>query len=257
MRRVMGVLGMVVVGLLVGLVARAAAACPSDSVHSGAVCMDKYEASVWYVPPKQKSLISKIQKGTVTLANLTSPAAVAAGVAHLGLGAGDLAAAGCPDTGNGCVNFYAVSIPGVTPSAFLNWFQAAAVARNSLKRLPTNQEWQVAALGTPDGAPCIVSAAGPGPTGTAGCVSDVGAFDMVGNLYEWVADWVPLSTACTPSLFGTGDSNCLAGASTTSGPGALIRGGNYTNGGDDGVFNVVGLDPPTSTSASIGFRAAR
>jgi signal transduction histidine kinase len=28
------------------------------------------------------------------------------------------------------------------------------------------------------------------------CKSARGAFDMVGNLYEWVADWVPRSTAC-------------------------------------------------------------
>src|SRR5207249_12241511 len=133
--------------------------------------------------------ISKLQKGLVTLANLTS-----AGAIQLGLASGDLPAAGCPATGNGCVNVYAVSIPGVTPAAFITWFQAAAAARNSLKRLPTNQEWQVAAFGTPDGNPCNVSSASVAFTGAAlGCISDVGAFDMVGNVYEWVADWVPLS----------------------------------------------------------------
>ena len=39
------------------------------------------------------------------------------------------------------------------PSGFFSWFQAAAAARNSFKRLPTNAEWTVAALGTPDGIP--------------------------------------------------------------------------------------------------------
>src|SRR5712691_11542219 len=107
---------------------------------------------------------------------------------------GDDYGSGCPPTGNGCVNFYAVSIPGVTPSGFITWFQAAAAARNSGKRLPTNAEWQAAALGTSDGAPCNVSSGSVAVTGTAGCVSDVGAFDMVGNLSEWVADWVPRST---------------------------------------------------------------
>src|SRR5712691_13076497 len=63
---------------------------------------------------------------------------------------GDDYGSGCPPTGNGCVNFYAVSIPGVTPSGFITWFEAAAAARNSGKRLPTNAEWQAAALGTPD-----------------------------------------------------------------------------------------------------------
>ena len=92
-----------------------------------------------------------------------------------------------------------------------------------------------------------------------GCVSDVGAFDMVGNLYEWVADWVPPSTTCVPSLFaGTDDQNCLAGASTESGPGALLRGGGlFDNGPAAGVFAMEGGVSPSSSDAQIGFRAAR
>jgi iron(II)-dependent oxidoreductase len=147
----------------------------------------------------------------------------------------------------------------VTPSRILTWFQSAAAARNAGKRLPTNAEWQAAALGTPDGAPCIVGGVGPGPTGTAGCVSNVGAFDMVGNLWEWVADWVPLSTACVvPGLFGMGDLNCLAGASTTSGPGALVRGGSYwTLGTGAGVFAILGFGGPSFADHDFGFRCAR
>jgi formylglycine-generating enzyme required for sulfatase activity len=124
--------------------------------------------------------------------------------------------------------------------------------------LPSNAEWQAAALGTPDGAPCIVNAFAKGPTGTAGCVSDVGAFDMVGNIAEWVADWVPPSSTCVPELFpGTGDINCLAGADTTSGPGALIRGGNFVGGTSSGVFSVSGDIEPSAAFPDLGFRAAR
>ena len=143
-----GGVGVVLMGLALsfGVLDRAEAGCPVDSVQSGTTCMDKYEASVWYVPPTQTSLISAIRQGTVTIAGLTSAPAVAAGVVQRGVTGADYGP-GCPVTGNGCVDFYAVSIPAVTPSAHLNWFQAAAVARNSLKRLPTNQEWQVAALG--------------------------------------------------------------------------------------------------------------
>ena len=156
--------------------------CSGDSVKSGTVCIDKYEASVWYVPPTQRLLITKIQSGTVKLTDLTSQAAVAAGVVQLGLAADDLATAGCPATGNGCVDVYAASIRGVIPAGSINWFQAAATARNSLKRLPTNQEWQVAAPGTPDDISRNVSSAGVANTGSLpACVSDVGAFDMVGN----------------------------------------------------------------------------
>lgn len=223
--------------------------CPPDSVRSGSTCLDKYEASVWQIPPGNTAVIARIKNGTVTLAELT-----AAGV-QLGIASNDYGA-GCPNTGNGCTDFYAVSIPGVTPSRYLTWFQAAAAARNSGKRLPTNQEWQASALGTPDGAPCIVAGA-PGLTGTAGCVSDVGAFDMVGNLWEWVADWVPLSTACSGWGAFSDDTMCLAGADATGGPAALLRGGGWANGADAGVFAVSGRDTPSNVTAALGFRAAR
>jgi hypothetical protein len=238
--------------------------CPPDAVRSGPTCIDTYEASVWEIPPGNAATIAKIKNGTVTLAELTA-AGVQRGAASDDYGAG------CPDSGNGCKTLYAVSIAGVTPSRFLTWFQAAAAARNAGKRLPTNAEWQAAALGTPDpgvsaaGSQDCNTANGGGagvdavvPTGSrSNCVSDVGAFDMVGNLWEWVADWVPLSTACVPALFA-GDRNCLAGASTTAGPGALIRGGFGFDGGTGaGVFAVFGDNAPSSSEFGFGFRAAR
>jgi hypothetical protein len=247
--------------------------CPPDSVLTGTTCIDTYEASVWETT--DAALIAKIQDGTVTRADLT-----AAGAVQRGLAEDDLAA-GCPERGNGCMDFYAVSIPGVTPSAFLTWFQAAAAARNAGKRLPSNAEWQAAALGTPDpgesgaGSEDCNTAKGDGdgadalvPTGSrSNCVSDAGAFDLVGNLDEWVADWVPrserLPTGCPPALFdGTGDSNCLAGASETSGPGALLRGGSFNRddvlgGTGAGVFAVSGGSTPATAFLLIGFRAAR
>jgi formylglycine-generating enzyme required for sulfatase activity len=96
-----------------------------------------------------------------------------------------------------------------------------------------------------------------GPTGIAGCVSNAAAFDMVGNLWEWVADWNAESTACVAPLFApTSDRNCLAGASDMGGPGALIRGGGAGSGMDAGVFAVSDLNP-SGTLAEVGFRAAR
>jgi len=232
--------------------------CPPDSVKVGPTCVDKYEASVWEVPAGSVALIQKIRAGTVTLAELQ------AGAVQRGATSNDYGA-GCPDTGNGCVNFYAVSIAGVTPSRFITWFQAVAAARNAGKRLPTNAEWQAAALGTRDfgtpqfPGPCNTISGAVAATGAAaGCVSDVGAFDMVGNLWEWVADWVPRSTTCGGSWDGFSDDfQCLAGAATTDAPGALIRGGFFGNGSGAGVFAVDGLNPPSNANGLIGFRAAR
>jgi hypothetical protein len=231
---------------------RLLAGCPPDSVRVASTCVDKYEASIWQTA--NAGLIQRIRLGTATLADLT-----AAGAVQRGALADDYDGAGCPDSGNGCTNLYAVSVPGVTPSGFLTWTQATAAARNAGKRLPTNAEWQAAALGTPSAAPCVVVSPSVGPTGTAGCVSDSGAFDMVGNLYEWVADWVALSTACVPALFGADDLNCLAGASAGAGPGALLRGGFFggVSPANAGVFVVEGRNPPTFSDEVVGFRGAR
>jgi hypothetical protein len=250
--------------------------CPADSVRSGPVCVDKYENSVWDLSAvstgaTKAKLVASIHAGNATLASLTS-----AGGVQRGLFPGDLAANGCPETGNGCVDVYAVSLPGVTPSAFINWFQAATAARNAGKRLPTNQEWQMAALGTPDpgaddSTTTCATASPLGATGSRnGCISDVGAFDMVGNLQEWVADWVPRATPAPPAPLGcaptpgynswgafSDDLQCLVGAATTGEPGALIRGGSFISGAAAGVFYVTAGGGPTEPAGTWGFRSAR
>src|SRR5437016_3449200 len=45
--------------------------CPPDSVKVGNVCIDKYEASVWQIPPSNTSLVQKVVAGNATLADLT------------------------------------------------------------------------------------------------------------------------------------------------------------------------------------------
>lgn len=81
---------------------------------------------------------------------------------------------------------------------------------------------------------------------------------MVGNVYEWVEDWVPESTECVDEFFsGTDDADCLAGASTSLGPGALLRGGDFGLGTGAGVFAVDGFSPPSDASSHFGFRCGR
>lgn len=254
-RSILLLAGVCVASLL--LPAPVLATCSPDSVLVGPGCVDKYEASVWEIPattPQGKSnagLISKVRDGKATLANLQAGGGIQRGAASDDYGGG------CPDTGNGCTDFYAVSTPGVTPSRYITWFQAVAACRNAGKRLLTNTEWQAASLGTPDGAPCIVSASVPGVTGTAGCVSDVGTFDMVGNVWEWVGEWVPRSTECITDGWNpfSDDFQCLAGAATTGPPGALTRGGAFSDDTNAGVFAVSGGEP--GSSFNIGFRCAR
>src|SRR5215510_10596674 len=204
---------------------------------SGAACMDKYEASVWRVPDPtttNAALVRRIQLGRATQADL-----MAGGATQLGTASADYAP--CTANGQNCTNdIYAVSLPSVLPSAFITWFQAQEACANAGKRLPTSAEWQVGANGTPDPGPdngttdCNV---GDGatvvnnalPTGArSSCVSARGAFDMVGNLAEWVADWVPASTTCPGWASFSDDAMCLSGASTTLNfPAALVRGGGF------------------------------
>ena len=234
-------------------------ACPPDSVLTGTTCIDIYEASVWQTT--DANVIKKIKDGTVTLSDLN-----AAGATQRGVSSDDYGAS-CPDTGKGCLNVYAVSIPGVTPSRFITWFQAAAAARNSGKRLPTNAEWQVAALGTPDTvlpgpgpADCnTFGLGGPDLTGArANCVSDVGASDMVGNIAEWVAEWSPFSgVSGWSALFS--DDGLNTGYATTDGSRGGVRGGAFdegANGRDAGPFSG-GFDNLSIGSQYVGFRAAR
>ena len=82
---------------------------------------------------------------------------------------------------------------------------------------------------------------------------------MVGNVWEWVAEWVPLSTAC-PGWGGgfSEDMMCLAGANSADGPGALLRGGDINvNGSLAGVFAVIGTSAPWHADDDFGFRGAR
>ncbi len=238
--------------------------CSADAVPAGTICLDRYEETVWRVPDPTTTnaiLVSDIRLGKATQAELASGGAV-----QLGIAGEDYAP--CTKDGQSCANdIYAVSLPSELPSAHISWFQAQEACANSAKRLPTSAEWQVGANGTPDAGPdngttdCNTSAAGPGlvSTGTrSNCVSSRGAFDMVGNLDEWVADWVPRSTACADWASFSDDTMCLVGASTLGiGPGALTRGGSLVSATKAGPLAVSGGRVPSFASGLIGFRCAR
>jgi len=198
-------------------------------VEVGSVCIDRYEASVWSRPN---------------------------GGVQYGVNGDDYP---CNDNGQNCGDIYARSVPGVPPSGDMTWFQAQEALVNSGKRLPTNAEWQAAVAGTPDGAPCNVDAPGRQLTGASPvCRSRHGVNDMVGNLWEWVADWMPRAT-CTaswPAGYGS-DFQAICGAATDGGPGALLRGGYWANVTIAGRFAVWAGVQPSTSGEIIGFRGAR
>jgi formylglycine-generating enzyme required for sulfatase activity len=206
-------------------------------VSAGAVCIDRYEASVWSSPT---------------------------GGTQYGVGGTDDYP--CNDNGQDCNNIYARSVAGVSPSSNITWFQAQQALANVGKRLPTNAEWQQAAAGTPDSTACNVDTGSVASTGVnAGCISRFGANDMVGNLWEWVADWDeeagPGCTNTWPAAFGD-DFACIGraeGDTSTLFPAALIRGGSYTAGTGAGPFALFADDRPSVSSGftPFGFRGAR
>lgn len=211
--------------------------CPTldpddEMIWVGGVCIDKYEASIWTAAVGGQQIIG------------TKPEDY------------------CNPNGQDCTDIYARSVEGVEPAANITWFQAQQALANSGKRLPTNAEWQMAVRDTPDHpGPCNTGTGSVEPTGARlGCVSDWGVFDMVGNLWEWVADWVPASTSCPSWGSFSDDVMCLAGASTnTDAPGALARGGGFLVGNETlaGPFAILGNHRPPDGSATKGFRGAR
>jgi hypothetical protein len=196
--------------------------CLPDSVLSGSTCMDKYEATLWQIPPGATTVIQHVQDGTVTLAELTGAGATQLSVSRACTPAipGTL-----PNDGNYTAPLYAVSIPGVVPTTCISAFQAEAACTLSGKRLPSNTEWTQAAQGTlraftDNGTTsCNVSTAGtPLNTGSrSACVSTAGAFDMLGNVWEWTQD-----------------------------SGTWIRGGSWFNGSYASVLFAYSFSPDSS-----------
>jgi len=239
-------------------------------VRVGPLCVDKYEASVWTEPGGNGAQYPQ-------------------GDPHY--------PATFPNNGNWTQPLFAASIKGVSPSVFITWFQAQQACALSGKRLLTNAEWQMAAAGTPDpglngdgATTCNTNTPGPLPTGAgASCVSKWGARDMVGNVNEWVADWVHgPGTAASNGYYVTNDWSPAANAQSTGEygndfiggtndavhlaapqnstpadntpdalPGAIVRGGYWLGGVGDGVFFYDSEHTPSSLDNATGFRCAR
>jgi formylglycine-generating enzyme required for sulfatase activity len=190
----------------------------------------------------------------------------------------------------------ACSVRGVQPVASITWFQAEQMCLNAGKELCTNEEWQAAVSGTPDPGngvtipyggvaldACNVAAnAGRGSNSTTSatpantlshvdCVSTYGAYDMIGNLWEWTGEWWQAGVDSSfsqglqvnpwPSGYGDGADSTwnlngsAYGTAWTNGlPAAALRGGNWGNGSAAGAFALSLSNAPTTTYTSLGAR---
>ena len=226
-------------------------------VRVGPVCVDKYEASVW-------STADGSMSGT-----------------QYGDGS-DNYPGGCSDNANGCTGadtIYARSEAGVNPSTNITWFQAQQACAASGKRLITNAEWQMAVAGTPDptvagdnGTTECATTTAKGTTGArSGCTSNFGVNDMIGNVWEMVADWVQGSGAAESSgveganyggdvIAGVNPAASQAGQSLNM-PGVIWRGGRagLTAGNETkaGAFAIAASNAPSVDDPDLGFRCAR
>jgi formylglycine-generating enzyme required for sulfatase activity len=153
--------------------------------------------------------------------------------------------------------------------------------------LPTALEWYRAALGTPDrngawGAEdCNLASREDAPDLTGSrplCVSVSGAFDMVGNVWEWVEETIDEGSLDGRTLPPQGyiagiDERGIPIATDefaadqayfddyfwieSSGVRAMIRGGFWRSQTDGGQYTINAAVPPTFTGDAIGFRCAR
>jgi formylglycine-generating enzyme required for sulfatase activity len=270
-----------------------------EMVPVGNYCVDKYEASVW--SDRAATGTAYFTDGTSGDYNYASNAAPNFNR---------------DGTFTSTPKYYAVSKAGVMPSRGITWFQAVQTCAASGKELIPDSIWQMAAAGTVDpgassgtggtsggsatdavAAKCNTSAnggsgnwtissggarytnrAGATLKGATACISQWGAQDMVGNLWEWTnyqgQAGVKTGTAFaqgeagSPLMLGKDDKtwnlngsaygyNGTTYAWLNNAPAAAVRGGVWHNGVDGGVFALILYNAPSNSHWAFGFRCAR
>lgn len=171
------------------------------------------------------------------------------------------------------------SSEGKTPWRFIAREQAAAMCARAGKRLPTATEWYQAALGSRNESTCNTESRAVSKTGDySECKSPAGAYDLVGNVWEWVSDdvidgqynsrtlptegyvtQVDQGGVATMTDNDSGDPIFGDDYFWTHSQGAfgMIRGGFYSSESDAGIFSVQAKTAPTFSGAAIGFRCVR
>lgn len=219
----------------------------------GDFCIDIYEVS-----PSKECLYDNPENQFETRSNLSAP---------------------------GCVP---ESKEGEVPWRNISQTQAVSACIKAGKRLPTNEEWYLAAVGTPDESSgwdtttCNVarnwSPAQPGFTGAAeACVSYYGVHDMVGNVWEWVNETVKkgeyegLEVPDTGFVYGVDESGVAIETGDVADPNyfddkfwsektkvvGIFRGGYWASESDAGIYSVHAQMPPSFVGTGVGFRCVK
>ncbi len=176
----------------------------------------------------------------------------------------------------------------ILPWTSISQDQAIYACRKAGKHLATNREWAEAALGTPDKESawgpddCQVSSnwtEQPGLTGSgANCYSFAGAYDMIGNVWEWIDGTVNdgiyegKELPASGFVYGIEKENYLPAETSPTAPleyhedyfwiknsgiRAIARGGYWENAAEAGQYSHYIVAPPTFSGRSTGFRCAK
>jgi len=168
------------------------------------------------------------------------------------------------------------------PCVYVTYHQARELCARRNMRLPTHAEWYQAALGTPDvdgKESCNVDSASVSKTGAyEACATPQKAYDMIGNVWEWIDATVEDGTYNSRELPDSGyvtdadeDGVALATSeedttdafhddyfwSSQDGSFGMIRGGFYGSRSDGGLYSVQGQVARAFAGEAVGFRCVK